>query len=196
LIHPKLLLGSTALAGAGVLLAGTAPAKADIEVVLGGFTEFGVVAGSRNTVTDGANGGDRKYGFWMDNEIHFEANGATDGGVLYGSKIWVEVGTGGLEGDAFDTVTDEAALFFSGNFGRVELGLEDGVEDDMYVGGEDAQAGTGGIDGDIPNINFVQFTTTDDAAKVSYFTPRLAGFQLGASFTPDYEEDRPAEDRW
>ena len=196
MIQHKLLLGSTALAGAGVLLAGTAPARADIEVVLGGFTEFGVVAGSRNTVTNGEDGGDRKYGFWMDNEIHFEANGATDRGVLYGSKIWVEVGTGGLDGDAFDTFTDEAALFFSGNFGRVELGLEDGVEDDMYVGGEDAQAGTGGIDGDIPNINFVQFTTTDDAAKVNYFTPRVAGFQLGASFTPDYEEDLPAEDRW
>ena len=104
---------------------------------------------------------------------------------------FVEAGTGGLEGDAFDTLVDEAALFFSGGFGRFELGLEDGVEDDMYVGGEDAQAGTGGIDGDIPNINFVQFTTTDDAAKVSYFTPRLAGFQLGASFTPDYEETGP-----
>jgi hypothetical protein len=80
-IQHKLLLGSTVLAGAGVLLAGTAPAKADIEVVLGGFTEFGVVAGSRNTVTNGENGGDRKYGFWMDNEIHFEANGATDRGM-------------------------------------------------------------------------------------------------------------------
>ena len=196
----KLWLGSSALVSAGVLMAGGAQAQeaqvGGIEVVLGGFTEFGVVAGSKNTVTDGAFGGDRKYGFWMDNEIHFEANGATERGVLYGSKIWVEAGTGGLEGDAFDTLVDEAALFFSGNFGRFELGLEDGVEDDMYVGGEDAQAGTGGIDGDIPNINFVQFTTTDDAAKVSYFTPRVAGFQLGASFTPDYEEDRPAEDRW
>ena len=47
MIQHKLLLGSTALAGAGVLLTGTAPARADIEVVLGGFTEFGVVAGSQ-----------------------------------------------------------------------------------------------------------------------------------------------------
>jgi predicted porin len=196
----KLLLGSSALVGAGVLMAGGAEAQdaqvGGIEVVLGGFTEFGIVAGSRNTVTDGEFGGDRKYGFWMDNEIHFEANGATERGVLYGSKIWVEAGTGGLEGDSFDTFVDEASLYFSGNFGRAELGLKEGAENEMYVGAEDAQAGTGGIDGDIPNINFVEFTTTDDAAKVTYFTPRLAGFQLGASFTPDYEEDRPAEDRW
>jgi predicted porin len=80
-------------------------------------------------------------------------------------------------------------LVFSGNFGRLELGRRDGAEDLMYVGAEEAQAGTGGIDGDIPNLNFVQFNNTDIAAKVTYFTPRFAGFQLGASFTPDYEDN-------
>ena len=55
----------------------------------------------------------------------------------------------------------------------------------MAIGGEDAQAGTGGIDGDTNNL--VQFETPDtgDDAKVTYFTPRVVGFQLGASFTPD-----------
>ena len=55
----------------------------------------------------------------------------------------------------------------------------------MGIGGADAQAGTGGIDGDTQNL--VQFETPDtgDDAKVTYFTPRIIGFQLGASFVPD-----------
>jgi predicted porin len=160
--------------------------------VLGGTTEFGVQAGSKNTIT-GEN--DRKYTFFMDNELFIEANGATETGILYGSTLILELGTGGLDGDPQETTIDEAALFFSGNFGRVELGRREGAEQLMYVGAEEAQAGTGGIDGDIPNINFVEFENTDIAAKVTYFTPRVAGFQLGASFTPDYE-DNGGEDRF
>ena len=41
----------------------------------------------------------------------------------------------------------------------------------------------------------MEFTNTDIAAKVTYFTPRLVGFQLGASFTPDYE-DNGGEDQF
>ena len=115
----KLLLGSTALVSAGIVMAAVTPARADIEVVLGGYTEFLVQGGTRNTITNGGfnsgtQGGDRGYTFGMDNEVHFEANGSTDRGVLYGSKVWVDFGSGGLGGNAFDTSTDEAALFFSG----------------------------------------------------------------------------------
>jgi outer membrane protein OmpU len=192
----KRLLGSTALVSGSLLMAGSALAQettrvAGIEVVLGGYTEFGVVAGDKNTITNG--GHDRSYTFYMDNEVFISANGATERGVLYGSHIELEVGSGGIGGpvdsDNTEAFVDEAGLYFSGNFGRVELGREDGAEDVMYVGGEDAQAGTGGIDGDISNINFVQFNDTGDSAKATYFTPRLAGFQLGVSFTPDYEDN-------
>ena len=158
--------------------------------MLGGYTEFGVVAGDKDTITNG--GHDRSYTFFMDNEVFISANGATESGILYGSHIELEVASGGIAAGRQqqpDATVDEAGLYFSGNFGRVELGREDGAEDVMYVGGEDAQAGTGGIDGDIPNINFVQFNDTGNSAKATYFTPRLAGFQLGVSFTPDYEDN-------
>jgi hypothetical protein len=55
----------------------------------------------------------------------------------------------------------------------------------MGIGGEDAQAGTGGIDGDTANLTTFEITDTGDSTKASYFTARFAGFQLGASFTPD-----------
>jgi hypothetical protein len=192
----KRLLGSTALVSASLLMSGGALAQEEMrvggmEVVLGGYTEFGVVAGDKNTITNG--GHDRSYSFYMDNEVFISANGATESGILYGSHLEIEVASGGIGGSVdsnnADVTTDEAGLYFSGNFGRVELGREDGAEDVMYVGGEDAQAGTGGIDGDIPNITAVQFADTGDSAKATYFTPRLAGFQLGASFIPDFEDN-------
>jgi hypothetical protein len=84
-----------------------------MEDVLGGYTEFGAQAGTRNTVGNGNFGGDRKYTFFMDNEVHFEANGATDRGLLYGSKVWVDFGSSGLGGSGINTTVDEAALYFS-----------------------------------------------------------------------------------
>jgi hypothetical protein len=87
-------------------------------------------------------------------------------------------------------------LAFWGGFGRVELGREDGAQDVMNIGGEDFQAGTGGIDGDLVNLA----TTTNgvigsgDAAKATYFTPRVAGFQAGISFTPDTGDTEDGSD--
>jgi hypothetical protein len=133
----------------------------------------------------------------MDNEVFVNANGATERGILYGSKVELEVGSG--DGNTEDAFVDEVALFFSGNFGRVELGKEDGAEDVMAINGNNAQAGTGGMDGDTVNLlPFVgEVPDTGDDTKASYFTPRLAGFQLGASFVPDtgtgFNDDQPGE---
>jgi outer membrane protein OmpU len=188
-MHHRLLLGSTALVGAGMLFASAASAQeSGFEVILGGYTEFGLTAATDDTL-----GNERKnqnYSFFMDNEVHVRAEGITDGGVRYGSKIEIEVGGGGDAGSNGDGISiDEAGLFFSGNFGRVELGRDDGAEDLMFVGAEDAQAGTGGLDGDTANLGQIQFPDMGDSVKSTYFTPRIAGFQLGASFTPDGDDN-------
>jgi hypothetical protein len=191
-MHHKLLLGSTALVGAGVLFTSAASAQeaevGGIEVVLGGYTEFLVQAASDDTL--GNQRQNQNYAFQMDNEIILSATGVTDGGVRYGSKVEVEVGGGGDAGSDGDGISvDEVGLFFSGNFGRVELGRDDGAEDLMFVGAEDAQAGTGGIDGDTQNLGQIQFPDMGDVVKATYFTPRVAGFQLGASFAPDGDDN-------
>jgi outer membrane protein OmpU len=182
----KLLLGSTALVSAGLLMSNAAHAQEEmrvggIEVVLGGYTEFGVKAATEDTLTDSSN--NRNYLFYMDNEVFISANGATESGILYGSHLELEVGSG--DGNVDDAFVDEVGLYFSGNFGRIELGKEDGAEDVMGIGGADAQAGTGGIDGDTTNLVQFEVPDTADDTKASYFTPRLAGFQVGASFVPD-----------
>lgn len=185
-MHHRLLLGSTALVGAGMLFTSAASAQeaqvGGIEVVLGGYTEFGLKAANEDTLDNEQK--NHNYAFFMDNEVHLRANGITDGGVRYGSKVEIFVGGGG---DGFSV--DEVGLFFSGNFGRVELGREDGAEDVMFVGAEDAQAGTGGIDGDTPNLGVIQFQDTADDVKATYFTPRIAGFQVGFSWTPDGDDN-------
>jgi outer membrane protein OmpU len=182
----KLLLGSTALVSAGLLMSSGAQAQEEmrvggIEVVLGGYTEWGVSAATEDTLTNSDN--NRNYAFFMDNEVHIDANAATESGILYGSHLELEVGSGlGSFNDAF---VDEVGLYFSGNFGRIELGQEDGANDVMGIGGADAQAGTGGIDGDTTNLVQFEDLDTADNNKATYFTPRLAGFQLGVGWTPD-----------
>ena len=184
-MHRRLLLGSTTLVGAGILLANATAAHAEIEVVLSGYTEFGARGATDQTLQDE---GDRGYTFYMDNEIHIEATGTTDGGLTYGSYAAFELASG----DANDqnVFVDEVNLFFSGGFGRVELGRNDGAEDEMFVGVEDVQSGTGGIDGDTANLgSIINLQNTDDATKATYYTPRVAGFQLGASYVPDTGDD-------
>jgi outer membrane protein OmpU len=186
-MHHRLLMGSTALVGAGMLFTSAASAQeSGFEVILGGFTEFGINAANEDTL-DNANH-NRGYAFFMDNEVIIRAEGITDGGVRYGSKVEIEAGSD-LDTGPNNVSLDEVGLFFSGNFGRVELGRDDGAEDLMFVGAEDAQAGTGGLDGDTQNLGQIQFPDMGDDIKATYFTPRIAGFQLGGSFTPDGDDN-------
>ena len=192
----KLLLGSTALVSAGLLMSGSAEAQemrvGGIEVVLGGYTEFGAAYANKDTLQD--DNDTQNYLFFMDNEVFINANAVTEGGITYGSKIELEVGSGDVNED--DAFVDEVALFFSGNFGRFELGKEDGAEDVMAINGANAQAGTGGIDGDTRNLTpFVsEVPDTGDDTKITYVTPRVAGFQLGASFVPNTNPSSSASD--
>jgi hypothetical protein len=190
-MNQKLLLGSTALVGAGILFAGAAPARAadPIKVVLGGYTEFGMQGATNDTLQNGkSNNGYTAFG---DVEVHITATGVTDSGITYGSEIEFDLYNheDADSSDANPTVADEANLFFSGGFGRVELGRQDGAEDVMFVGAEDAQSGTGGIDGDTRNLATTYHLSLGDSAKGTYFTPRIGGFQLGASAIPDESDD-------
>jgi hypothetical protein len=184
-MNQRLLLSSTALVSASVLFANATPAHAEIEVTLGGYTEFGAIAATQDTLQDD---GDRGYTFFMDNEVHIEAIGTADTGWTYGSYAEIELGSGDENNQ--DAFVDEVNLFFSNGFGRIELGRQDGAEDEMFLGGEDAQSGTGGVDGDTANLGtIINVQNTDDATKATYYTPRVGGFQLGASYVPDSGDD-------
>lgn len=172
-----------ALLGATALCSGAVTAQAELSVILGGNTGFGIEAATDETLSDDP---DRGYGLFMDNEIVIEVQG-TAADVIYGAEIQFDVSDD-------DASVDEQVLFFSGTLGRLELGRDDGAEDVMFLGGEDAQAGTGGIDGDTANLTSIGIQSSDDATKITYFTPRAAGFQLGISYTPDHGDDGGEDD--
>ena len=99
---------------------------------------------------------------------------------------------GGVAGGG-GVAIDEQMLWFSGLWGRLELGNEDGADSSMTNHGGDLNSGAGGFDGG-PGSAFdfnsaIQsspgITGTSDATKISYFTPRINGIQVGLSYTPD-----------
>ncbi len=184
-MQKKLLLGSTALVGAFAL---ATPALADIEVTLSGQVEFG----SKIHDDDARSDSNRGYYFFMDSETKLQAEGAADNGINYSGKVELETDADSGGSETFNS--DEVVLAFWGGFGRAELGREDGAEDSMFVAGEDFAAGTGGIDGDLENTTFSVIGNSSDAAKVTYYTPRVGGFQVGASFTPDTGDDETGSD--
>ncbi|HET6520938.1 MAG TPA: porin [Geminicoccaceae bacterium] len=183
----NVLLGSTAIVGAGIFLAN--PAHAQLEVTLSGYTEFGVIAAENDAINPVF--GDRGFDFFMDNEVFIRAQGVDDAtGITYGTRMEIEIGTDVGGAGTGDVVQDEIILFFSGAFGRVELGRDDGAADVMMLDAASVAAGTGGIDGDLPiNLTGAQIVDSSDAAKVTYFTPRVAGFQAGVSYIPDGGDD-------
>lgn len=137
-----------------------------------------------------------------ESELQIDVDGTADNGLNYGFKIEINANT--TDG----TVADEARLELWGGWGTLQLGDEDGAEDIMNYGGETIMGGTGGFDGDQDDYLFRNFNVlstpaagpvtvirgapgtptiagdTADATKVSYFSPRLSGFQFGSSLTP------------
>lgn len=154
----------------------------------------------------------RTVRFARESEVHFKGSTTLDNGVEIGVKFELETGEGG----GTDNV-DEAYLWVSGAFGEFQFGAQDGIGDQMPIvapspfletfandtdldplgGGGSGEPGlfTSGIvagsntmtPGDDSIINTaVDFS--GDNEKIIYFTPRLAGFQIGLSYTPEPEE--------
>ena len=185
-----ILLGTTALAGAALMtlpaIAGTTQSGDNYTVELSGEFGFNVMQYDQ----DVSNAQGRGYKFENDDaELYIHAGAKADNGIKYGVRI--ELNTNGDDAAA----TDEIWAYMShDNWGHLELGNNDDAADRMFVNAEAVMAGKVGWDGimfDIINAgtgggitdSFV--SGTGDATKITYFTPRFAGFQLGASLTPD-----------
>ena len=71
--------------------------------------------------------------------------------------------------------------------GEIRLGDVDGPVDASALGAFTIAAGTGGIDGDVVDVLSVDAIlplTSDTGTKIRYYTPSLAGVQLGISYAP------------
>ena len=203
----KLLLGTTAIVGASLVMAGGAyAAKPKVKVNGGIKFEFGGSTQDVDAFGDApgfaSKGPNRGYAFQTSSEVHINVSGKTDAGMKWKARVEFETDTNvaGSDGkNQTESAIDETWIRFSGSWGQIRLGNEDGAEDLMHISGEGAakKAGAGGIDGHWDdyvgwrevNSRFAHEPTltedSSDATKITYFTPRVGGLQAGVSFTPD-----------
>ncbi len=186
----KALFGTSAIAGAAALAAGSAFAGEAPQVTFSGAVAYELQFADGGA--EDAGDGFRIGGNEQQSEFVWDARGTADNGLEYGANVqwrWMRGNVG----------FDESWLDVRGSFGRVYLGGEDTVID-LVAGtaGHSVQVGSWGTDGNnaLRNVNFQGLSTathyyqsaagmTSDANKIGYITPNFAGFQAGISYTPD-----------
>jgi hypothetical protein len=190
----KLLLGTTALVGAGVLsvAAPSAAGAAEVlpggalDVTISGFIRFRAHSGDLDAQRGNPDQG-QGLDFSNDTEAHVIVRGKHDAtGIEYGGTIEFEAETDR------ETNTDETWVFVRGGFGELRFGDEDGATDASSVGAYTIAAGTGGIDGsviDVVDITAIRPFNSDDSTKIRYYTPSFGGFQVGVSYTPNVDSN-------
>lgn len=128
-----------------------------------------------------------------DSEIWFSGRSTLPNGLTVGFVVQLEGNT------QFGDQIDESYLFVQGGFGRLLLGSENDAAYLQHVSAPRAGATWGVLEspvtGWVYTPRFVSMlsttapTTTGDDQKLTYFTPRWSGIQLGGSLTPNDKQD-------
>jgi hypothetical protein len=191
----RVLLGSSALAAAG-LLAAAASAADGVTLQIGGRYKgaAGVTFAEDFSTASGVTGHDaRDYVFKQDVEIDFEGKTVLDNGLTVGAAIELQGQT-----DADDQI-DSVYAYFSGGFGEIRFGdTEEAYAQLCYLVPSASEL----FGADSPDINFSNagiagyaatngtcYGLDDNSTKLVYFSPTFAGFKFAASFAPDNSED-------
>lgn len=149
---------------------------------------------SRNTV------------FKNDTEVHVHVNQIADNGARYGAVVELEADVTAADKDE-GLNADKTYLYLESNLGRLELGSNSDAGHTLGVDASTFARATGGVHGDIedyihiphghgagPHHPFIHSPglplahdhgASEDATKITYYTPRNSGFQFGASYIPD-----------
>lgn len=181
----KILLGTSAIVGASVLLATPVWAAEKPKLEISGYLRFEAWTLDQDKAIGRNNQG---IAFSQDDaEIHFKGSAKADNGLEYG--FYVELQEGSSDGSAG---YDEANVFLAGNWGRLDLGSQDAVHNNWKIGAYAISADKDGAwDGKKPfatagNAAYIgtDFFGGDDANKITYYSPSFNGFQLGVSYTP------------
>lgn len=228
----KLLLAGTAIVGVALM---TSPAKAELKLDLGGyFRGYGVWADNDE---DAGGNSLRDFDFLRDTEVHFTGETTTDHGLTVGVHTEMKVGNAGdnLSGningnlvgltaphDVMDNSFDEVYAYFSGGWGRVNLGVEDGAAYLLQVAAPSADSNVDGLrvyiqgfntdvwnDGSANN-NFNAGATGNNvniplgydhadfrsSERLTYLTPKWNGFQAGVSYAAEQYMQNPFGGNW
>lgn len=220
----KLLLAGTAIVGAAVL---ATPAQADLKLDLGGhFRGYGLYADNDETAGAATSDSLREFEFKRDMEVHFTGETTTDSGLTVGVHAEFDFGNESRDGSytsLFAPSTgagvgapthsldpnqlDEAYIYFSGGWGRVNFGSEDGAAYLLQVAAPSADSNVDGmrvyvqgLNADVWNDNTLDADFSGggqanyvlgydnavfrDTDRLTYLTPKWNGFQAGVSYAP------------
>ncbi len=180
----KILLASSAMVAA---VAVSAPAfAADGEINLSVFTQFHASSTDADVNSTATNNG---HDFNTNSEIKLKASNTADNGLKYGLVIELEADQGNTNN------TDENFIWLEGDFGRVELGDQDGAANNLFVGGADVGLTYGMIDNPTGSSvsgsgadTAADVADTSDSTKITYYTPSFNGFKAAVSYAPDGSE--------
>ncbi|MFH1159115.1 MAG: porin [Pseudomonadota bacterium] len=198
----KLLLVTTALVGVTMM---SAPASAaNIKLDLGGYLKFyGVYADNDELAANSR----YNFEFRRNNEIHFIGETTLDNGLTVGAVTEMRIADAGN-----GVTTDESYGYLYGQWGRVNLGVEDGAAYLLQVAAPSADSNVDGMRTSIQALN--PTTLHDDGAlltgaqnnggfnqdvaswdyqhadfrtidRLTYLTPKFNGFQAGVSYAPN-----------
>lgn len=171
----KVLLSGAAVLGLAI---SSAPAQANLNLGIEGFYRgYAVYA------DDDANPSNtHDFDFRRDTELHFTGEVTLDNGLTVGVHHELNLGS---------TVTpDESYAYFSGSWGRINAGAEDGAAYLLQVAAPSADSNVDGqrvyIQGIGPagaglglSYDHADFRQTE---RLTYLTPKINGFQAGVSY--------------
>ena len=187
------LLSSVAVLGLAALIASPAQAAEEsaLKLDLAGHMKGYVTYIDQDEV---AGQDARSVDILRETEIHFTGETTLDNGLTVGAHVETDVDAG--EGSEID----ETYAYFSGSWGRVNFGEEDGAAYLLQVAAPSADSNVDGVRSFVQPFNtaILGVTTgsnfdgidydndlTTDADKLTYLTPVFNGFQAGVSYTPD-----------
>lgn len=191
----KLLLTTAAC---GLAFAAT-PANAQVELEVGGYLKAYGAYVDQDENGAGANSEVNDFDLIRETEIHLGGETTLDNGLTVGAHFELEADTD----DAMEV--EESYLYFSGNWGRVNVGAEDGAGYLLQVAAPSADSNIDGIRQYLQPVNYAVAAngtaTLDGTAnldydmdptgkndKLTYLSPIMNGFQVGLSYVPDSEE--------
>jgi aromatic ring-cleaving dioxygenase len=194
----KVLLGSTAIVAAGLIASAPAAAAEKLSAKVGGYMEQWV---GYTSVDEGNNTNDNTgFDVKSDSEIHFKGSTVLDNGIEFGINVQLEANTSGDQ-------IDESYMIIKGSFGEINIGSENSAMYKMHYApsefgiginsgdqvdwtlGAGSSIGTSGTFRAPFGSTYVEPDSQNDTEKLTYYTPRFAGFQIGASYAPNTSED-------
>lgn len=150
------------------------------------LTANGAISAQTGAFDDPATGRSDSAGEW-DASLLLNAERVGDNAVTWGLRVEIDTG----ERQAEDLQRDEIYLYVAGDFGRIELGEQDGAADTLAL--HAPQVGLGQVRGD-----FVRYAgtaalltpfDTRDALKIVYLSAPVGGLRFGASYAPLVESN-------